>query len=799
MGRREKKSAKAALASVIKVELTGLIIIVLSLIGLMESGWLGKHVLAFAFRFLAGSWDFVIPLLLIGMALHMMFTRKPLQPNPRLFGCLLIFLAILTWDHLVLYQLVTADGRFAGQSIVRVTWDRLWLDQSQKVSTTGVGGGMVGGLFFAMCHALVGTVGTGLVIVLLFLSGFMFLFRLSYVDLVLWVKQKLENWYGRTKESIKESVQLLYEESEKRKQRQADGHQEESAAGADAGKPEKQAEDAEIGELDRGMEPDGQEPVVPVIRDFTERLMSEGARPSAAHTPLPGAARDQAVPGPRLHVQAKPAKPAAEEADDAMFQPFAQTDNGDSDNYLLPSLQMLARPKLQTPGKEIDHTSNALKLVNTLKSFGVSATVSEVHRGPAVTRYEIQPAIGVKVSRIVSLTDDLALALAAKDIRIEAPIPGKSAIGIEVPNTEVAVVTLREVLESARYQDASAKLTVALGRDISGEPIVADLAKMPHLLVAGATGSGKSVCINALIMSILFKAKPHEVKLMMIDPKMVELNVYNGIPHLLAPVVTDPRRASVALKKVVAEMERRYNLFAQYGSRNIEMYNQLKQKAAPLPYIVVIVDELADLMMVAPGEVEDAICRLAQMARAAGIHLIIATQRPSVDVITGVIKANIPSRIAFGVSSMADSRTILDMGGAEKLLGRGDMLFLPMGASKPIRVQGAFVSDKEVEEVVRFVKKQQEAKYSEEMIPEEAAEESQPVIDDDLYDQAVQIVAEAQTASASLLQRRLRIGYTRAARLIDMMEAQGVVGPYEGSKPREVRVPRPSAEAHLSS
>jgi S-DNA-T family DNA segregation ATPase FtsK/SpoIIIE len=298
-------------------------------------------------------------------------------------------------------------------------------------------------------------------------------------------------------------------------------------------------------------------------------------------------------------------------------------------------------------------------------------------------------------------------------------------------------------------------------------------------------------------MSILFKAKPDEVKLMMIDPKMVELNVYNGIPHLLAPVVTDPKRASVALKKVVAEMERRYNLFAKTGSRNIEMYNANTEEA-PLPYIVVIVDELADLMMVAPGEVEDAICRLAQMARASGIHLIIATQRPSVDVITGVIKANIPSRIAFGVSSMADSRTILDMGGAEKLLGRGDMLFLPMGASKPVRVQGAFVSDKEVEDVVHFVKEQQEARYNEEMIPGEVQDEQQPVVDDELYDQAVQIVAEAQTASASLLQRRLRVGYTRAARLIDMMEANGVVGPYEGSKPREVRIPRPNAESNIS-
>lgn len=427
----------------------------------------------------------------------------------------------------------------------------------------------------------------------------------------------------------------------------------------------------------------------------------------------------------------------------------------------------------------------------TLESFGVRARVTHAHRGPAVTRYEVHPEIGVKVSRIVNLADDLALALAAKDIRIEAPIPGKSAVGIEVPNPEIAMVGLRDLLESADYHESPSKLTLVLGRDISGEPVVGDLAKMPHLLVAGATGSGKSVCINAMITSLLYKAKPNEVKLMMVDPKMVELNVYNGIPHLLTPVVTDARRAAVALKKVVAEMEKRYELFAKTGARDIERYNQMvgdSAEGSPLPYIVVIIDELADLMMVAPADVEDAICRLAQMARAAGIHLIIATQRPSVDVITGVIKANIPSRIAFSVSSQADSRTILDMGGAEKLLGRGDMLYLPVGSSKPIRVQGAFVSDREVEAVVQFVKEQQEARYNEEMIPDVKESEEEEAMDDELYPEAVRLVVEARAASASMLQRRLRIGYTRAARLIDLMESRGVVGPYEGSKPREVLI-----------
>ncbi|WP_312115373.1 DNA translocase FtsK [Brevibacillus reuszeri] len=789
LSRRKRERSQAALASVVKIELLGLLIIVLSLIGLLESGWLGKNVLAFVFRFIAGSWDFIIPMLLIGMAVHMMFTRKSPRITYRVLGIILIAIGIFTWDHMILFKQITADGKFAEQSIVRVTWDRLWLDHSQKVSTTGVGGGMVGALVFAVCNGLVGTIGTGLIIVFLFLVGLMFLFNLSYVNILMFLRDKIAQMYGKAKDTVKDSVQLLQEESEKRKQELKDAEvarkqkqQEEKQAVPVTALKETSPQYSSTDEDDSA-----QAPVIPVIKDFADRISIDDEEPAMENeqksTPASPKANQEIV--------------FALEGEEEILGTL-ETDSGiPAVPYELPSLQMLSRPRGGNTGKDVDHTSNAAKLVQTLKSFGVNATVSEVHRGPAVTRYEVQPATGVKVSRIVSLTDDLALALAAKDIRIEAPIPGKSAIGIEVPNSEVAVVSLREVLEASEYQDAPGKLTVALGRDISGEPIVADLTKMPHLLVAGATGSGKSVCINGLIMSILFKAKPEEVKLMMVDPKMVELNVYNGIPHLLAPVVTDPRRASVALKKVVAEMERRYNLFAKTGSRNIEMYNS-QVEGTPLPYIVVIVDELADLMMVAPGEVEDAICRLAQMARASGIHLIIATQRPSVDVITGVIKANIPSRIAFGVSSMADSRTILDMGGAEKLLGRGDMLSLPMGASKPVRVQGAFVSDKEVEEVVRFVKEQQEARYNEEMIPGEVQEEQPQAVDDELYDQAVQIVSEAQTASASLLQRRLRVGYTRAARLIDMMEARGVVGPYEGSKPREVRLPRPTIESNIS-
>ncbi|KGE17464.1 FtsK/SpoIIIE family DNA translocase [Paenibacillus wynnii] len=564
-----------------------------------------------------------------------------------------------------------------------------------------------------------------------------------------------------------------------------------------------------IGPLDNENEliDDDLEPVTPIIRDFFEHIRSEGLSQEDREewSEFSPTARSGAVAHePEISPEELAALNHLEDfGDKNVIDPLGSSAVEEElvispplppppKPYKLPPFRLLTKPSnAGKAGDQNDYMQTARKLEATLESFGVRAKVLEVVRGPAVTRYEIQPDIGVKVSRIVNLTDDIALALAAKDIRMEAPIPGKSAIGIEVPNPEVSIVTMREVMETQTFQEAESKLTIAFGRDISGQTIIGNLAKMPHLLVAGATGSGKSVCINGIIASILYKAKPNEVKFLMVDPKMVELNVYNGIPHLLAPVVTDPKRASLALKKIVVEMEKRYELFSKSGTRNVEGYNTLMKDNpdAVLPYIVVIVDELADLMMVAANDVEDAICRLAQMARAAGIHLIIATQRPSVDVITGVIKANIPSRIAFGVSSMVDSRTILDMGGAEKLLGRGDMLFLPMGSSKPIRVQGAFLSDQEVETIVQYVSGQAEANYDDSIVPE--VDDSNTVDQepqDELYEQAVQIVLEAKQASVSLLQRRMRVGYTRAARLIDSMEARGVIGSYEGSKPREVLI-----------
>lgn len=457
-------------------------------------------------------------------------------------------------------------------------------------------------------------------------------------------------------------------------------------------------------------------------------------------------------------------------------------------DYIIPDIELLNFVDVNPSKDDKKRIIQKAKLLEeTLKNFGVEAKVVQVSKGPVITRYELQPSVGVKVSKIVNLSDDIALNLAAKAIRIEAPIPGKAAIGIEIPNEEVSMVTLREVIDSGNFKTSSANLPFAIGKDISGTPVVADVSKMPHTLVAGATGSGKSVCINSLLLSILYSCSPEKVKLILVDPKVVELNQYNGIPHLLVPVVTDPKKATSALNWAVQEMTRRYKLFAESNVKDIGSYNE-REAETQLPFIVIVIDELADLMMVAANEVEDAICRLAQMARAAGIHLILATQRPSVDVITGIIKANIPSRIAFSVASQTDSRTILDMGGAEKLLGKGDMLFYPMGANKPVRIQGAFVSEKEVDRVVTYIKSQvTRPQYESDIIKKLDQCE---VIDisgiDDLFDRAVQLVVESQQASISMLQRRLRIGYNRAARLIDEMEAKGVIGPHEGSRPRQV-------------
>ncbi|HHY21176.1 MAG TPA: DNA translocase FtsK, partial [Bacilli bacterium] len=683
-----------------------------------------------------------------------------------------ILFAFIILSHLQLFKTLSAQSGFVDQSVIRNTWQLFLLDVTNQSTSTDLGGGMVGAVGFAVTHFLFDEAGTILVAIVSFILAFIFITGRSVSEVVAKVLgstiQLSRRIFQKGKENLSESFQSMKEKVTKEiSEQQPQTKQVE----------EKQTKVKSI---------EQEEEKVPIIHDFSTH-----------------------------------AKNQAEVSESTEIEQMTEVDKIDDDTeslmmaelaneaYQLPSIDMLKLPnnnQVNIRKQRSKAEEDAKKLKQTLESFGVKAVVSEVHLGPAVTKYEIHPSVGVKVSRIVSLADDLALALAAKDIRIEAPIPGKPAIGIEVPNQEVSLVTLREVIDSAKGSSYQSPLAVGLGRDISGEPVMAELNKMPHLLVAGATGSGKSVCINGMITSILMRAKPHEVKLMMIDPKMVELSVYNGIPHLLAPVVTDPKKASQALKKVVSEMERRYDLFSHTGVRNIEGYNDFVTreneasggKQPFLPYIVVIVDELADLMMVASGDVEDSITRLAQMARAAGIHMIIATQRPSVDVITGVIKANIPSRIAFGVSSATDSRTILDSGGAEKLLGRGDMLYLPMGATKPTRVQGAFLSDDEVESVVQFVISQQKAQYQEEMIPKDEQSSSLQEVEDEIYEPAVELVVEMGTASVSMLQRRFRIGYTRAARLIDEMEARGVVGPYEGSKPREVLISKREQEGASS-
>lgn len=553
-------------------------------------------------------------------------------------------------------------------------------------------------------------------------------------------------------------------------------------------------------------------------------------------------------PAPDKSVEKKPSKPEKKQEEKYLISPSELTEFDKIDtsavegNYLKPPFTLL-EPQPEDIEDDISQElhQSAAKLVETLKSFGVQTTITNISRGPSVTRYELQPASGVKISKITNLADDIAMNLAATGVRIEAPIPGKNAVGIEVPNRNISVVKMRGLVESREFQNAKSKLTVALGMDITGKITLADLAKMPHLLIAGSTGSGKSVCINSMLVSLLYKSDPDEVKFMLIDPKVVELGVYNGIPHLLVPVVTDPRKAAGALNWAVNEMLERYKTFAEYNVRDMQGYNRLvdkqnaeydeqheaeenertfeedemlaqaqselnsedteskkTRKLEKMCQIVIVIDELADLMMAAPKEVEESICRLAQMARAAGMHLVIATQRPSVDVITGLIKANVPSRIAFAVKSQIDSRTILDFGGAEKLLGRGDMLFSPIGTTKPVRVQGCFVDDNEIENIINFIKKNKVVEYDKNVIDEiernslpennNSATESDSGDTDPMMEQAIKCVVEAGQASTSLLQRRLRLGYARAGRLIDEMEQMGIVGPHEGSKPRQVLI-----------
>ena len=780
---------------VLRYEMTGLMMLTFSALALGKLGLVGRY-LDVAFIYLAGSWNFLVPIFIGYAATYIMIRRANFPWNSRHMGLLVLFVTWLTWMELDFYQQAV---QYSSHTNVPLFSDTLHAIQTLADATlmpggTGTpvgpaGGGLIGYVFFSVSNYLFSTFGTVFVMIIAALIGGALLTQQSLVAVVQrgtrWMEKRLEGlWRGS-----KQYAQLLFgpdkgEESEKKQE------EEKSSARRRRRKPELVLDGEVVPAADQENETG---PEHPVVHDFAarvrarENVVAEPATPAAPQLDQVGNQLVMRFPE-RKSTLVKEDKGANSETE----EPYPIGAPVHDDNYQLPPLRMFALPEGTQGGFDSKTAQeNARKLEVTLESFGVQARVLEISRGPTVTRYEVQPATGVKVSRIVNLSDDIALALAARDIRMEAPVPGKSVIGIEVPNTQVAIVTLREVLEASDFLDSQSKLAIGLGRDISGAPIVGNLQKMPHLLVAGATGSGKSVCINGIIASLLVKAKPHEVKLLMIDPKMVELSQYNGIPHLLAPVVTDPKKAAFALRKIVQEMENRYKSMADRGARDIERYNQLlvSDGLDPLPYIVVIVDELADLMMVAPGDVEDAICRIAQMARAAGIHLIVATQRPSVDVITGLIKANIPSRIAFAVSSMADSRTILDTGGAEKLLGRGDMLYFPVGASKPTRVQGVYVSESEIEQLVNYVKQQQNAVYTVDLNHvEEQQTNSQENDVDNLFMDAVDLVVEMGQASVSMLQRRFRVGYSRAARIVDQMEQQGLVGPFEGSKPREVLI-----------
>ena len=670
------------------------------------------------------------------------------------------FISLFLGLELIFQAYFVSVLKLEGAAVLSTTLGRVLTDLTAFKVSSFAGGGLLGSLLYAPISFLFSNIGSYFFGLLLILLGGLLMSPWSIYDISEKAMAAFQNW--REKQEEKRQLRFL--------------EQEEKAAQAAMQAIEVEQEEAEV-DPETG-EILNDEDLSNTAVDFDEADYEEVGEYDP-HEPLDFGREEE-----------------TEEADVDVEVDFTAKESLD---YKLPTINLFAPDKPKNQSKEKRIVRDNIKILEeTFASFGIKAAVERAEIGPSVTKYEVKPAVGVRVNRISNLADDLALALAAKDVRIEAPIPGKSLVGIEVPNSEVATVTFRELWEQSKT-DASKLLEIPLGKAVNGSVRSFDLAKMPHLLVAGSTGSGKSVAVNGIIASILMKARPDEVKFMMVDPKMVELSVYNDIPHLLIPVVTNPRKASRALQKVVDEMENRYELFSKVGARNIAGYNakvaeynaQSEYKQVPLPLIVVIVDELADLMMVASKEVEDAIIRLGQKARAAGIHMILATQRPSVDVISGLIKANVPSRIAFAVSSGTDSRTILDENGAEKLLGRGDMLFKPIDENHPVRLQGSFISDEDVERIVAFVKNQAEADYDDSFDPGEVSEsdmESGGGDDegDPLFEEAKALVIETQKASASMIQRRLSVGFNRATRLMEELEAAGVIGPAEGTKPRKV-------------
>ena len=746
--------------------LSGLAIILLTLTGLFKLGVLGAGVQDI-FKVLVGqSYPLLMAIVILYSLGLTIYAQWPRFRKRWVWGMLIFYLGLLLMLHARMFDQLGRHSDFWNQ-----TWSSVTAAVLNDDSSMPIGGGMLGAALYSGSGYLLGSTGTKAAAVLLMIIGVVVFFNLPVQKLRLAIAQMLKR--------LKERFHQLNAD---RQARQAERRQRQPEEPMAVPSDEK---DLPTPHAERKREQQS--------RELPEFEIGQSAADKIA-------APDQQSREPRITVASENERPASLNAKDQTDVELSlnRVEAKEDQDYQFPPLDLLTKVKPTDQSADLDSIkSNTQKLQNTLKSFGVDATVENVNLGPSVTKYELRPAVGVKVSRITNLADDLALALAAKDIRIEAPIPGKSLIGIEVPNQQIATVGFRDMIEATPHDDRP--LDVPLGRTVTGQVMTADLTKMPHLLIAGATGSGKSVAINVIITSILLKAKPSQVKMLMIDPKKVELSVYNGIPHLLSPVVSEPKKAARALGKVVGEMERRYELFAALGVRNLDGYNRMVEKEnqnhtdpneqqPTMPLILVIVDELADLMMTVSKDVEDAIVRIAQMGRAAGIHMILATQRPSVDVITGLIKANVPSRIAFAVSSGVDSRTIIDTNGAEKLLGRGDMLFEPIDQNKPIRIQGAFISDHDVEAVVDFIKNERPAEYDDQMMVSDAEmqQEEQKEDEDELFGEALQFVAQEQKASTSLIQRRFRIGYNRAARIIDDMEQRGYIGPANGSKPREV-------------
>ncbi|KRM87753.1 FtsK SpoIIIE family DNA translocase [Lacticaseibacillus thailandensis DSM 22698 = JCM 13996] len=733
-------------------------------------------------RIVVGDSFVVAAWVLAVLGAWLLFTGKMPRIKHRVWwGFALFYVGVLLWMTATTMNKLAVHSHFLSAS-----WAILKADFQQLTTANPIGGGQISSAIYTLTYALVSSLGSYIVAGLAILAGIMIFLGVTPAQLFdalqsfgAWLaeggrrlRDTYTNWRTAHDERAADDAQKDAQVAS-RKQRRAE---------AKAAQTAHKADDKDL----------------PTPHDHDEPLVGQVDTPTTAddfhiNVPSSAAPTSSAAASGAQNIAASSSSASPEHAEQLSYDDALAQTGEPTDDYQLPSLDLLSQPKPVDQSEELSAIQkNRTKLEQTFKSFGVDVTVKSASLGPSITKYEIEPAVGVKVSKIVNLTDDLALALAAKDIRIEAPIPGKSLIGIEVPNAHVATVGFQEVFGAVK-QHPNKPLVVPLGKTVTGDIVTSDLAKMPHLLIAGATGSGKSVMINVIITSLLMTTKPSAVRLMLIDPKKVELSIYNGIPHLLAPVVTEAKRAPAALNKILKEMERRYEAFSAAGVRNMEEYNRKVQQdptgnAKKMPFIVVIIDELADLMMVAGSEVETAIIRIGQMARAAGIHMIIATQRPSVDVITGLIKANIPSRIAFAVSSGVDSRTILDMNGAEKLLGRGDMLYDPIDMNKPQRVQGAFIPSADVEAVVQYITNQVAPAYDESMIPtaEDEQTDEPGAEEDELFNDALAFVAQKQSASTSMLQRRFRIGYNRAARLIDDLENRGYIGPSQGSKPRQV-------------